>query len=564
MDAPRRQHEFGTHPGAKPAQLYESYATAEGAARGRLAAALARAWAYGGESARAAPFAAEAVEIAEATGDPVQLAEALDAQLLAHWGPDDFEARIRIAARLDEVAAHLADVEARLSAYLWQLTTGLESLDMVAVHRQLSALDVLADETGSDRVRFFAASRRAMHALLIDDLDAARAAHRALCEAGEAAAEPDLFALDHTISSEIARQAGDTDALRVEAEGYEEFGVTRGYPSVAAQGAMLWAMLGEIDRARALTTKLAGDDVTAFPRDVEWLLIVTALTEAASVIGMTELLRAAVPALTPYAGRAVVNAGAVSFEGVVDDYLAQGCLALGDVDSARQWTESAARAYQRIGARWWLHRLQARDLTPTAGAPATAAADALVVHLRPGAAGVWAVGRDGATVAVREMKGLRYLRLLVKQPRVEISSLDLATWVAGHPGAIAPEGNGDDLVDRRAAAAYRHRLDEIDQDLAEAEQWSDTERVARLQAEREALLDELLTSTGLGGRRRTMGSNEERARVAVRKAVAAAIDRVEEVDASLGRLLRDTVRTGAHCRYDPDPTRPIRWVTDDG
>jgi hypothetical protein len=29
---------------------------------------------------------------------------------------------------------------------------------------------------------------------------------------------------------------------------------------------------------------------------------------------------------------------------------------------------------------------------------------------------------------------------------------------------------------------------------------------------------------------------------------------------SLGRLLRDTVRTGATCRYTPDPDRPTQWV----
>jgi hypothetical protein len=560
MDAPQRRHEFGTHPGSLPAVLHESYAAADGAARGKLAAALARAWAYGGECVRAEPFAAEAVAIAETTGDPAQLAEALDAQLLVHWGPDDLAERVRLTVRLEDVAAHLTDVEARLSAYLWQLTTGLESLDMVSVHRQLHALDVLADESGSDRVRFFAASRRAMHALLIDDVEAARVAHAVMCEAGEAADEADLFALDHTISAEIARQSDDLDALRVEAVGYEDFGITKGYASVAAQGALLWAFVGDTDRARSLVTKLAGDDVTAFPHDVEWLLIVTALTEAAAVVGMTDVVAAAVPALTPYAGRAVLNAGAVTFEGVVDDYLAQACLVLGDVEGAHRWTESAARAYQRIGARWWLHRLQARDLTATA--PTSPGSQELVVRLQPGTAGIWTIGREGATVAVRDMKGLRYLRLLLKQPGVELSSLDLATWVAGHPGAVAGGDDGDEILDRQAVAAYRERLGDLDDEINEAEQWSDEERLARLRAERDALLDQLLASTGLGGRRRTAGSTGERARVAVRKAVAAAIDRIAEHDAGLARLLRDTVRTGAVCCYEADPSRPVRWVLD--
>jgi hypothetical protein len=186
----------------------------------------------------------------------------------------------------------------------------------------------------------------------------------------------------------------------------------------------------------------------------------------------------------------------------------------------------------------------------------------MIVHLRPGAGGIWTIGRDGATVAVRDAKGLRYLRLLVRQPGVEISSLDLATWVAGHPGA-ASDGPAEEIIDRQALRAYRDRLTDLDDEITEAEQWSDPERVAALKAEREALLDQVLAATGRGGRSRNAGSSAEKARVAVRKSVAASIDRIEGVDASLGRLLRDTVRTGGTCCYDPDPSRPVRWVLDD-
>jgi hypothetical protein len=50
--------------------------------------------------------------------------------------------------------------------------------------------------------------------------------------------------------------------------------------------------------------------------------------------------------------------------------------------------------------------------------------------------------------------------------------------------------------------------------------------------------------------------------VAVRKAVAAAIERIAAVDAGLGRLLRDCIQTGTTCRYEPDPARPTAWVTE--
>jgi hypothetical protein len=118
------------------------------------------------------------------------------------------------------------------------------------------------------------------------------------------------------------------------------------------------------------------------------------------------------------------------------------------------------------------------------------------------------------------------------------------------------------MIDRQALAAYRQRLADIDTELAEAEQWIDAARLDRLRDERDALLGEVRAATGLGGRLRTTGGAAERARVAVRKAIAAAIDRIHGLDPYLGRLLTDTVHTGSSCRYDPDPTRPVDWRTD--
>jgi len=95
-----------------------------------------------------------------------------------------------------------------------------------------------------------------------------------------------------------------------------------------------------------------------------------------------------------------------------------------------------------------------------------------------------------------------------------------------------------------------------------ARDWADEARVTRLGLEREALLREVGAATGLAGRRRRFGSADERARVAVRKAISAALARVAQQDAALARLFRDTVRTGTVCRYDPDPARPVTWILD--
>jgi hypothetical protein len=54
-------------------------------------------------------------------------------------------------------------------------------------------------------------------------------------------------------------------------------------------------------------------------------------------------------ALEPHAGRAVINAGAVTFYSVVDDYIFRARSAIGDADADR-WRHSARTAYWRIGA----------------------------------------------------------------------------------------------------------------------------------------------------------------------------------------------------------------------
>lgn len=551
---------FGTVPGRVPAFLHEAYSLAQGEQRARLAVALARAWAYGYDPARAARFAAEALAYAQTHGDPSLLAAALDAQLLVHWGPDDLDERLSITARLEDTVAHIADAEPRMSAHLWRLTTALECLDLPAVRRQLRALDLLAAESGTARVRFFAASRRGMYALLTGDLDMAERAMREVAAAGAEAGEADALLIGHMLAAGIARQAGDVAALAREAALYEEFGLREAVPWVAAEAALLWVGAGELDRARALLHQLAGSDFSGIARDLDWLLTVAELTEVSVATGVPALAETALGLLEPYAGRGVVNGGGAAFAGVISDYLYQASELLGTGD-AQQWAARATGEYERLGASWWLHRLppavpgQRAMVLHGAGQPEQG-----VVHLRPGGGGIWWVGREDAVTAIRDVKGLHYLRIMLQRPGADIPAIDLSDAVAGHPGAGAVGGDVGEVLDKQALSAYRRRLSEIDADLDEARSWVDTGRAAKLAAERDALLDQVRAATGLGGRPRVPGSVHERARIAVRKAIVNAINRVAAADPPLGRLLSDTVTTGAICRYDPDPDRPVRWV----
>src|SRR5690348_17788795 len=168
---------------------------------------------------------------------------------------------------------------------------------------------------------------------------------------------------------------------------------------------------------------------------------------------------------------------------------------------------------------------------------------------------VWSVGLAGQARLLPDMKGLHYLRALLQRPGVEITALEMSAMAAGHGTTVAEPDTGERL-DRRALTAYRSRLREID----EAQSWNDPARAERIEAEREALLRELAGATGLGGRARSTGGTSERARVAVRKAIAAALDRVDAEDPATARLLRRTMHTGSVCRYEQDPDTPADWL----
>jgi hypothetical protein len=242
--------------------------------------------------------------------------------------------------------------------------------------------------------------------------------------------------------------------------------------------------------------------------------------------------------LTPYEGRAVINAGAVMFHGVTDDTLARGHALLGNPDVAARLREQALHTYRRIGASWWRERLEA--------------VDPVGVHFHAIDGGLWRVG----PATVPAMRGLEYLRHLLGRPGVEVSALDLVSAHSG--GATVVQADTGPLLDQQALTLYRRRLADLETRLADGA--ASRSRAASLASERDALRAQLASATGLGGRARGNGSSAERARVAVRKAIVNALARIAELDADLGRHLYERVTTGATCCYQPDPDRPVHWV----
>ena len=75
---------------------------------------------------------------------------------------------------------------------------------------------------------------------------------------------------------------------------------------------------------------------------------------------------------------------------------------------------------------------------------------------------------------------------------------------------VHPQGSGPSL-DVQAKAEYRRRLQDLREELEEAQRFGDQGRAARAQEEMISIAEQLASAVGLGGRDRRTGSDAERA-----------------------------------------------------
>ena len=154
---------------------------------------------------------------------------------------------------------------------------------------------------------------------------------------------------------------------------------------------------------------------------------------------------------------------------------------------------------------------------------------------------------------------------------MEFLALDLLTPAADPVSSAVSPPRGDssapsaqldgteELLDSQARATYKHRLEELREELEEAQAFNDLGRVDKLQHEMDFLAAELARAVGLGGRARTTTTSAERARVNVTKGIKIALDKIAEQSPPLEHYLTTTIKTGLFCSYTPPPVNPIAW-----
>jgi hypothetical protein len=170
---------------------------------------------------------------------------------------------------------------------------------------------------------------------------------------------------------------------------------------------------------------------------------------------------------------------------------------------------------------------------------------------------------DGLSARLQDTKGLRYLAELLDRPGVECHALDLVDRVEGLSADGVDRralGDAGELLDSRARAAYRHRVEALRAEIDDALAADQLDTAEAKQDELDALVGQLAAAFGLGGRNRRAASAAERARLNVTRALRAAIAKVGEALPEAGAALDRRVRTGLYCSYAPADGDEIRWI----
>jgi len=568
---------------------------------------------YSDRAEERAALAEEAVAMARRLGDRATIASTLSARFLTLWGPENTEQRLQIATDVIALGEEARDRELVLRGHVWRIVSLMELGDWVGVDIELSVHARLADELRDPLHLWQVPLYEACRAMIDGRLE------RAEGLAGEAFA----IGRGTQAQNAAQMYAVQLFALRAQqgrmtevAQSLDEF--ARRYPAAPvwrAAATFALATLGQTDAARRSFDGLCARGLAEIPRDSEWLSTLALLITTAALLGDAPRSAQLGELIAPHASRAVITGRGATCLGPASRFVARAAATAGDREqaiasyeaalaTARQWgaepfaalisVELAgvldevdpARASElraqglEAGRRLELSLRLAPQLDASApGPPPEVAAVEAVVAPGPVARSmafyrrgdVWTIGRPERPLQLRDAKGLTHVARLLATPHVEFHALDLVagTHDRGSSAALAiasgmevrgrGAGETGPLLDGQAKAAYRGRVVELQEEIDEAVSFNDPERAARAREELGFLARELAGAVGLGGRDRKTGSDAERARVNVTRAIRTALKRIAEQDPALGRSLGGAIRTGTFCVYAPAPGGDCEW-----
>lgn len=195
-------------------------------------------------------------------------------------------------------------------------------------------------------------------------------------------------------------------------------------------------------------------------------------------------------------------------------------------------------------------------------------------RFRRNATGTWEFRFRGHSYPpMKELKGYRYIQHLLQNAGRAIPALALSRLVE-HPGSgpqetmlaeealdaglsIALSSDAGPVSDNRSRQEYGQRLAVLREQLEDMRMLGDAEQAAQIEDKMDSIARALNRGTGLRGQDVPAASTRKRAQQAVSAAIRGAIDTLVQHCEELGHHLRQSIKTGYHFEYRPDPR--IRW-----
>jgi tetratricopeptide (TPR) repeat protein len=520
----------------------------------------------------------EAVKLARESQDPGVLAEVLDARLNALWDPAGAEDRLAAASEIIDLARAAGDGTRERNGMFWRFVALMELARVAEAESALAAFHRAAAAAGDVQAVVMATARHAMLANLRGRFDEATGLIAEVAAEGQRAGLLDTYRVVASVQAEIAFYRGPQAAPDMLDQMQ---GLPRRLPGHFMEaGIAVWLVLigrtgeAQTELDRILPAVLAGSGPRQLGSAAGLAFVATQCGDVAAAAQLRE-------ALLPYRGRLALFGGAGMCIGPVSLFLGLLATQLGLLNEAVESLQQAIALAEQTGAlpclalsleaaSRALNLRQApgdRDAAAACRARARAIAGRLgisdTLSRRVAAPAQWSLQRDGEDwllqagaehARLHDSRGLHHLRALLAAPGSDIPALDLA---AGGPGLAASDPGP--LVDAAARNAYRHRIRELDEELAAASRAGNSTAAERAHNERQALTSELRRATGLAGRPRRATAEAERARVNATRTLRAAIARIAKAAPIAGAHLDASIRTGIMCRYQPAPGGPDRW-----
>ena len=490
-----------------------------------------------------------AVAMARRIGDPALLVQTLADRHLAPVTPADFAAREQAAEEVVELGERLGRPEVAMLGYEWQFGERMGQADTAAAEVALRRLEVYVHLTPSPYWRFAILLRRACLACLTGERERALRLIEEAVRAAEGWLHPgEIYSIELGFRSFTTFLYERPDpALGPLYERNVELVGDLPAPFLHVGLALAAWLLGAGERARAHLDR-AGSGIDTIAVGMESVFALSVCGLAAAGIGDRRMARAVRPRLEPFADRLTAS-GSIAVP--IATTLGMVCDLLGDPAAAAEHHRTGIAVAERAGSALMADRCRALAGVATSSTPATGEASA--VRTVDG----WVFTTPFGSASVEESRGLLQLVEVLRANGREISALDLAGTGSG--GSIAVQSDLGPALDNEAKRAFRARIADLREEIDDAEEMNDPDRASRARWELDALLDELGRAVGLAGRDRPQGATHERARVNVTRSIRRAIGAVAAAAPALGAHLEVSVRTGAQCRYQPDPAAALTW-----